>query len=115
MLYTKDEIEKINENATKIRDYLKSLLPKMNGSFSVKFKYDGFNCQLGLYPNMTNPIEGGIGYHNIPWETEGAVNAKYDTTYFMGVMENWQTIKAEFLQEIERRDNTRKAIFNFTV
>lgn len=116
MTHTKQEIEKMNENITQIRDYLKTLAPKLRDGHTIYFKYDGFHCSIRVcHTNATNAVEGYIGYKPVPWENAGTIDTRPDSEYFEGVIMNWYEIKTKFLQEIERQDNTRNTIFNFEI
>lgn len=117
MIYTKTELEKVKENIAKIRDYLKTIRKKLGDGHTVFFKYDG--CKYSLHLTMlgcNSYIEGAEGGYRIVWENDGAVDISHPKTeYFIGVICNWHEIKRQFEEEVNRRENVKKALLNFEI
>lgn len=125
MLYTQEEKNKIYDNLDKIKEYLKTLQPKIRDEITVDFgemkTYANFNREREFHLSVDERDiygrSGGLSmmYYraNLTSSTQASIYDHLD--YAVGLIQNWQYIKTEILGKIGLQNATISAINNFEV
>jgi hypothetical protein len=123
MKYTETEVQKIHENINKIIAYLENITPATLGHFDIKFNpTERHSLSISTYgsePTFTG--WKGCNY-DLPFcqptkPTERTIFDNYEGTldFCVDVLRHWEYIKTTLQNEIERQNEIRKLLEDFTI
>lgn len=125
MLYTQEEKNKIYDSLDKIKAYIETLQPQIRDRITVDFgeveRYADFSREkkFHLYVSKTS-ISGRSGGLGLDYTREEVSSSTRSTVYrwldyATALIQNWQFIKREILNQITEQNATISAINNFEI
>ena len=125
MMYTQEEKNKIYDNLDKIKEYLKTLQPKIRDRITIDFgemkTYANFERERAFHLSVDKDTicgrSGGLGMdytrERIISSTRASIYDHLD--YAVELIQNWQFIKMEINTKIAQQNITIAAINNFEI